>query len=311
MLIGVYGQEKRKNIDNKNFFDLCYIERMSYYKFLFLLFFVLVSEKVFSYKVVDDRGITLSFSKPPRKVISLAPSITENLYYIGVIDRVIGVSNYDNFPPNLKATRIGGIITPNLELIISLSPELVIATFTGNSKNSVYNIERQGIKSFVVRMDSIEDIASSILKFGKIFRIDTTRLYNEFMKNVVEKKSPLQFRGVIILSYKPLIVARKGSFLSDIMERSGIENIIKDTFSLYPKISLEYLIEKSPKVIILLSNCHKEELQRFLPKSRIFCIPKDKRDIFFRPSFRVLYAIRFMNEMIYGKKYNNIAESNN
>lgn len=224
-----------------------------------LTIFIVVSSYAHANIFTDDIGRRIEIPKRPERIISLAPSITETLFYLNLGDRVIGVTDFCNYPEEAsKKTSIGWLVSPDIERIISLKPDLVLATEEGNRRTVVDTLERVNISVYVLNPHSIEDVLKEIISIGKItgeevparkkaqdltYRIETIR-------NKVGGSRKV--RTLYLASAEPMISVGPGSFIYDIIEISGGENVISHSKVRYPRIEMEEIIRRNPEVIITL-----------------------------------------------------------
>jgi iron complex transport system substrate-binding protein len=195
-----------------------------------------------------------------KRIISTSPSITETLFELGLKDRVIAVTDFCKYPQEAcRLPTIGGMINPNMETVVSLTPDLIIHQ-SGNQRLR-NNAKSVGIKTLEVRMGNLEDIFDSIKKLGVALNCQeqadklTLHLtsgitfYQERFKDL-KKKEVLLLLGDSSDPARDLYAAGPGTFLNELLNLSGGKNIIRDSPALYPKLSKEYIIEKSPEIII-------------------------------------------------------------
>ena len=194
------------------------------------------------------------------RIISSSPSITETLFELGLKDRVIAVTDFCEYPKEAcQLPSIGGMLNPNMETVVSLNPDLIIHQ-PGNQRlrNNAISV---GIKTLEVRMGNLEEIFESIKIFGDALNCQeqankltlqlTTGIafYQERIKGL-PKKDVLLLLGDSSDPGRDLYAAGPGTFLNELLNLSGGKNIIGDSPSRYPKLSKEYIIEKSPEIII-------------------------------------------------------------
>ncbi|MCS7228926.1 MAG: cobalamin-binding protein [Candidatus Kryptonium sp.] len=279
---------------------------------ILLFYLIFIFEVLSQVEVSDDLGRKLRFDEPPSRIVSLAPSITETLYFLSLGDKVVGVTRYCNFPPEAqKKTIIGGVIDPNYEIIASLKPDLIIMTVEGNTRESFNKLSELGFKIFVTNPRNFNGIFKTILDFGKIFGIESKAkhlvdsLRAELDKvrklNIVEKKPKI----FVVLSLNPLMTAGKNTFINEIIERAGGLNIAGTLKQNYPILNREEILKVNPDIIILTeSNVERDELLRQFPEwKHINAIRENKvfkvdPDILFRPSPRVILATKIIAQMI-------------
>ena len=122
--------------------------------------------------LVDDRGYVLNLTSYPNRIVSLAPSNTEILFAAGAGDKVVGVTNYCNYPYNFSAwieagnlTSVGDYWTPNMEAIVTLEPDLILAAFA--QEEVVNTLRGMGYKVLVLDPDNIDDILKDIVLVGR------------------------------------------------------------------------------------------------------------------------------------------------
>ncbi|MDD4579687.1 MAG: cobalamin-binding protein, partial [Methanothrix sp.] len=206
-------------------------------------------------------GRMVTVSEAPAKIISLSPSNTEILFALGMQDRVIGVTKYCNYPPEIeelkksgKIVEIGGYKDPDIEKIISLNPDLVLASKI-QSSSTIPDLENAGISTFAVNSDNLSHVLQSIKNIGKITRkeekaAELVQSLESRIKTLSEKVDPLQKKRVFyVLWHDPLQTAGAGTVQDEIIEMAGGENIFHD-LSEYPLIDPESVALKNPEIII-------------------------------------------------------------
>ena len=199
-------------------------------------------------------------SKPPQRIVSTTPSVTELLYALGLGDRVAGVTRFCRYPPEAQLKpKVGDYINPNLEVIASLRPDLVII-----QTNPVRLADRLGalrLKTLEVNQDGIEAICSSIRSIasaaGVAGRGETLiASIQAKLAEIRQRAASLQkARVLFVVGRNPdrldgMIVVGNASYLSELIELAGGENVFGDAVAAYPQVSLEEVIARNPEVII-------------------------------------------------------------
>jgi iron complex transport system substrate-binding protein len=263
----------------------------------------------------DALGREITLASPPQRIIPLAPNLTEILYALGLGDRVVGVTTFSTYPEEARTKpHVGSYIHPNLEKILSLSPELVIGTMDGNSRFIVDLLEQAGIKVFLVNprdvaqtLDTIEllgrvcgapeegeEIASSLKR-----RVDRVR---ERVGDSKEKRVFLQ------INIRPIMTVTRNTIHNDIIRLSGGINIFQDEPITYPRINIEDVISRSPEVIIISSmerggpyeETRKEWMKwGFLPAVKEGRVHLIDSDIIDRPSPRIVEGLEQIARLIH------------
>ena len=213
--------------------------------------------------VKDDFGREVTISKPPERIISIAPSITEILFALGLGDKVVGVTMFCNYPPEVlkrvsegKITIIGGYTTPSLEKIVELNPDLVIG-HNLLSPDFISKLEEANIPIIIVETaKSLEGIYEDIELIGKACWADEAA--KELIERIREKISLFQdyikdvkkVDVVHICWVEPIYIAGSGTYIHDIIERAGGRNAFADKTG-WAVVSKEELVEKDPPYIIV------------------------------------------------------------
>lgn len=198
-----------------------------------------------------------------KRVVSMMPSITQTIIFLGAEDRLVGISEHDNYPESIdRLPKIASFSGVNYELLVKLNPDMV---FLSNVQiKDVNKLKALNIKYTVIKSDSIEDIFSNIVKIGKILEIKDTlnklkQLKKEYLlirAKSIENKRVLMVIGNSMGELKNIYIAGNNSFLGEILAKLDYENAYKGNV-LYPKVSLEDIIKMRPDVIVLLNEKNK------------------------------------------------------
>ena len=215
--------------------------------------------------LVDDHGYKTSLTAYPEKIVSVAPSATEILYAIGAGDKVVAVTDYDNYPYNFTAwikagnmTSIGDFTAPNLEVITALDPDLILAS-SGVQAESVGTLRDLGYKVLVLDPTSVDGILNDIELVGNATgnRAEATALVNEInsritaIENTVANAAkPKVYYEVYYESTSSWTIGAK-AWQSELIEIAGGTNIFGDQQIDYYQYQVEALIDRNPDVIIL------------------------------------------------------------
>jgi iron complex transport system substrate-binding protein len=237
-----------------------------------------------------DRGI-------PKRIVTVAPSVTEVVFELGAGARVVGVSRYDDFPKEVeRLPRVGGFLDPNIEAIVALAPDLVIGVPNAGNRSTLDRIARMGIAVLIVPGNELQDIPHGARAIASALGGDAPKRAGELearlerdivllAESVADKRAP---RVAFIYGANPLILAGPGSFADSLLGLINMENIAK-VGSAYPQYSLEKLLEDRPDVIIDASEAHGGD--GAAPGMRFTAIPavRDRR-VFSLPVGDVLRA---------------------
>jgi len=200
-------------------------------------------------------------AKGIERIVSLAPSNTEILFALGLGDKVVGVTSYCNYPSDtIKKAKIGGYSTVDIEKVVSLKPDLVLAAY-GNGEETSERLKKLGLNVVVVSSKpekSIEDTLDEIRYVGKITGRDkdAESLCEEMKKRIKEITDKTEnvdkVRVAHICWHEPLYVAGSETLQSDLIEKAGGENVFSDVEG-WHTVGIEELIVKNPDVIIVSS----------------------------------------------------------
>ena len=258
----------------------------------------------------DEIGRRVDISDNPQRIVSLAPGITETLYEIGLADKIAGVTSYCDWPKEARTKpRIGGFTNPSIEKIISLKPDLIIATADGNRKDTVTQLERIGLPVYVTNPSDTEKILKSILHIGEITnRNDAARKLaaklSKRMDNIAAQiKNKNKPRVFFQIGLEPVITAGHGTLINEVIGRAGGINIACNDTARYPRYSAEGIMAGSPDIILFAPMANDKEfamVKKFWNKYGEIPAVKNKRiypintDLISRASPRVFDAIETM-----------------
>ena len=205
---------------------------------------------------VDDAGHRIYLAKAPTRVVSLAPSITEMLFAIGLDEQIVGVTEFCDFPATAKLKAKVGYSNPSAEALIALRPELVLAPRDFLRPDLQRKLEQLKIPLFVLEARTVEDILLQIHTLGKMFEKDSTA--NELTQRMRQRiadirhkvETPPARRVLYVLNSQPLITVGPGSFIHQMIGLAGGVNIAAETGMAYPKLSMEAVLKDDPEVLI-------------------------------------------------------------
>ncbi len=194
-----------------------------------------------------------------RRVVSLAPSATEVLYALGAGDRVVGVSIFDDFPPEAaRKPRVGGIVNPSFEAIAALRPDALVGVQGPLDRSVLDRVAALGVRLEFPRVESVPEVLLSIDRFaalvgrpreGAALRARVSAELDAVARSVAGRP---RVRVVAAFSASPLVVAGRGSWVDEVLRVAGGENAI-DGGARYPTVSVEVVLRAAPTVILDLS----------------------------------------------------------
>ena len=208
--------------------------------------------------VRDMLGREVVLPGPPARIVSLVPSVTEIVFSLGAQDRLVGRTDFCDYPLAVRTKpSVGGMVNPNLETLVALKPDLVIGTDEGNREETFRQLERLRIPTYLVHANRIAETVDLIARVGELtgHQADAPRLTGEMLRRVeAVRRAVAPFprpRVLYVLWPDPLIVPGRASMLTELIEIAGGVSITAGDGDAYPRLSLEAAVTRAPEVIIL------------------------------------------------------------
>src|SRR5262245_44607882 len=169
----------------------------------------------------DAVGRRVTLSSRPERIVSLAPSVTENLLSLGLAGRIVGVTDFCRVPPEAHAERIGGLVDPDVEKIVVLKPDLAVATTSGNYLDDAERISRLGIPVYTTDTPSVEAVIVGLARLGELTGSEAaaSRMAAELRTRLaaVEKRvdGARRPRVLFVIWGDPILAPGHGAFIND------------------------------------------------------------------------------------------------
>jgi iron complex transport system substrate-binding protein len=267
----------------------------------------------------DALGREIFLKQPPERIIALAPNLTEILYALGLGDRVVGVTNHCDYPPEASLKpKVGSYINLNVEEIISLSPDLAIGTVDGNERIILDLLEQAKIKVFFVNPRSVRQVIETILTLGRLcgatekaqtLSAELTNRVDHVVERVGSREKPLVFLQIQI---QPIMTVNKNTVHNDLIRLAGGRNMTAEEPVTYPRISMEEVIQMKPEVILISSMERGGRFEKArqdwlkwtsipaVQNKRVYLIDSDLID---RPSPRLVDGLEMMARYIHPEAF--------
>ncbi|MDB5078473.1 MAG: hypothetical protein JWP00_397 [Chloroflexi bacterium] len=207
--------------------------------------------------ITDDAKRSVKFDKAPAKIVSLAPSNTELAYALGLGDKIVGIDDNSNFPVEVsKKEKVGGFSSTNLEKIVSLSPDVVLAAGI-TSKTVISSLESRKLTVIVLNPSNLAGISANLRLLAKVTNVPekAEAAVKEFEAKLAEVSAKVKTASVkprVFYELDPtLFTVGPGSFIDEIITRAGGQNIVTDASNPYPQLNQEAVISKDPQVILV------------------------------------------------------------
>jgi iron complex transport system substrate-binding protein len=206
---------------------------------------------------VDDQGRPVTLPKPARRVVSLAPNVTEMLFAVGAGPAVVGVTQFCDFPPAARRVKkIGNFSTPDLEAVAGARPDLIVAAY-GNSLEGIAALRRLGLPVFVTNPQDTAGVLRNLSALGTLtgHPAEATRVVADLRARLARLQRRLAGRrarrALVVVWPDPLTVVGGRSYLNEAIRRAGGVNSAGGIHEAYPKLDPERLITLSPEVILV------------------------------------------------------------
>jgi iron complex transport system substrate-binding protein len=205
----------------------------------------------------DDRGHDVRLSHFSHRIISLSPSITELVYAAGAGDKLVGADLYSNYPDAVKSIpRIGDASNLDLERIVALKPDLVIAWRSGSAAADIRRLERLGLNVAAIEASRLEDVPRLLRMIGKWAGTSTqaesaARIYENELGYIRRSYADREKISVVQLIWRqPLMTVNGNHIISDVINICGGMNAFASVPTLTPVIGMENLLEAHPQAIL-------------------------------------------------------------
>ncbi|MFN7974223.1 MAG: cobalamin-binding protein [Acidobacteriota bacterium] len=269
--------------------------------------------------MTDELGRSVALGAVPvRRVVCLAPSVTEILFALGAGDMLVGRDKFSDAPEAALAVPIvGSDLEPSHERILGLKPDVVFTATTANRQETAEDLERYGVPVFVTKTMSLADLRGTIVHVGAIVgkTPEAAKLVASIDEGLAkiraEREKLPRVKTLIVVWNEPLMVVGPGSYTTEILEAAGGENVASDGSPGYPQYALERVLRAAPQVIVVGS--HKdggqvEDRVTFWTRYREIPAVRDGRvipldgDLLFRPGPRAVETARIVFDALYPKE---------
>jgi iron complex transport system substrate-binding protein len=265
--------------------------------------------------LIDEAGRRVKVPLSVRRIISLAPNITEILFALGLRQEIIGVTDYCDYPEEVSTKpRIGGFVNPDVEKIVSLKPDLVIAITDGNRWDTIERLSDLRLPVYTVDPKGFDGVMRTIRNMGEITgRVEESRAVirriAERKERIVSMTRALPRPAVFFqVGDAPVITVGKGTLANDLIRLAGGRSISEDQPLSYPPYGIETILSKAPEIIIFSSMDTRKNYSDLIRKwqawksipavksSSIYVIDSNLVD---RPAPRIVEGLEALARMIH------------
>jgi len=234
--------------------------------------------------IVDEVGRTVRIPQPVRRIVSLAPSMTETVYALGLEDRLVGDTDYCDYPPDAQTKpKVGGATNPSLEKIASLHPDLVLVTKALNLRETANSLEELGISSYATDPHTLNDIMTSTRRLGDLLGVPDAgvAVAEAMQRRLADLQRRLGARPrksvLFVVWTQPLISVGRSTFIADALLHAGAVSIV-DSAQSWPQVNLEEVARLQPEYLVF-------------AESRSETIPREVAALAALPGWRILNAV--------------------
>jgi len=270
-------------------------------------------------EVTDETGRTVHVPQPVRRIVSLAPSLTETVYALGLQDRLVGDTDYCDYPADArKKTKVGGAINPSLEQIVALHPDLVLVTKGLNRLETVHSLDGLGISSYATDPHTVEEIITSSKKLSDVLGVPEAGAsvageMQHRLADLQQRVGALAAKRVLfVVWHQPLISVGKHTFIADALRLAGAVSIV-DSEQDWPQVSLEEVARLQPEFLVF-ADSHSDsappavETLATLPGWNILDAVNNRRfavisDAVNRPAPRIVTAIEDLAKQLHPEAF--------
>lgn len=258
-------------------------------------------------EVTDEAGRTVRIPQPVRRIVSLVPSLTETIYALGLQDYLVGDTDSCDYPPEAqKKTKVGGIMNPSLEEIVTLHPDLVLMKKGLNRIETVHSLDTLGIAAYGTDPHTMDEVMTSVKKLADILGApeagvsvagDMQRRLEDLQQRLGSRAAK---RVLFVVWTQPLISVGKGTFIADALRYAGAVSVV-DSEQDWPQVSLEEIARLQPEFLVFAashSDAASREIERLdtLPGWQILEAVSNRRfavisEAINRPAPRIVSAI--------------------
>lgn len=252
--------------------------------------------------VVDDDGVEHVFDQPLKRIVSLMPHATELLFEVGAGESIVGAVQYSDYPEAAKSiARVGGYSALNIEAIVALKPDLLIAWPEGNRNRELDRLKALGLPILVSDPREFKDIANALFVYGKITGKNTqaAAAIDKFNKKLTYLRTTYSHQEKVSVFYQvwnaPLMTQNGNTFISHAIEVCGGVNIFSDLAMTNPQVSIESVLVQNPQIIVAsgMGQARPEWLDDWRQYTRMQAVENSQLyhiapELFQRPSSRFL-----------------------
>jgi len=261
--------------------------------------------------VRDDRGVSVSFSAEPQRIVSLLPSFTESICALGACARLVGIDRFSNWPPSVgELPRLGGLDDAQIERIVALRPDVVLAA---RSARVIDRLEALGVKVMVLDSKSQADVQRTLQALARLLGTPEAaatlwaRIEREMHDAAARVPPRLRGKRVYFEVDAAPYAAGPGSFVGQILVQLGLANIVPAELGPFPRLNPEFVVRAQPDIVIAPERSLADMAKRpgwaslrALQAGQTCSFASDRYEILIRPGPRMGEAAQLLADCLVG-----------
>ena len=276
-----------------------------------MVFLLILSRPALALQFTDDRGINISLTQPPQRIVSLLPSLTEMVCALDQCQRLVGVDRYSNFPASVRALpQVGGGLDPSIEAVVALKPDVVLMAISARAGE---RLQALGIKVVALEPKTHADVRRVLETMGVLLGVqDAQRVWRVIDAGVsaAAQSLPSAARStrVYFEASSGPYAAGESSFIGETLARLGVKNIVPTSLGPFPKLNPEFVVRANPDLIMVGDTNYIGMEQRpgwssmrALREQRVCLFNRDEADMLVRPGPRMAEGARIMARCVTDK----------
>lgn len=254
-----------------------------------------------SVQITDARGAQVQLAKPPQRIVSLLPSLTESLCALGGCERLVGVDRYSNWPAHVKTVPVvGGGLDPNIEAIVALKPDLVLVSM---ASRAIARMEALGLKVVALEPRTHEEARTVMQKIGQLLALPPTQgadrvwagIEADLNKAAASVPGAMRGQRVYFEASRGPYAAGEKSFIGQTLTRLHLRNVVDARQGPFPRLNPEYVVKLDPDILMAGERAWKTGVpeypgwaqMRAVKQGAICAFTPEQSDILVRPGPRM------------------------
>jgi iron complex transport system substrate-binding protein len=264
-----------------------------------------------AFAMTDDRGVEIKLREPPRRIVTLLPSLTETVCELGACDRLVAVDDYSNWPARVQSLpHVGGLDDASIERIVALRPDIVLLDATARA---LPRLQSLGVPVMGLEIKTLQDVDRALRKVAQLLAVPGADAIRKRIDDGVEQAArslPPQARGLAVyfeVDEGPY-AASASSHIGELLSRLGAANVVPGSLGSVPKLNPEYVVRADPQVIML----GEQEARglaarpgwsriRAIRDNRVCVFSRVQSDVIVRPGPRLAEAATLLADCLAGR----------